>query len=146
VMGQYGFVIKKLTDRIVEYDAALVECAVKAGVDGISFRDDYGTERDDAQRHFHKTVIFNGVTDVHDDVAYGLNGNGKQRIVPSIGSAPYLGDRMCGIHFKLNGSPRCGNLADDGFAHSWINFSLELCRVFLLRGNIPRKVEKVNKK
>ena len=38
--------INKLTDKIVEYDAALVERAIKAGADGISVGDDYGTERE----------------------------------------------------------------------------------------------------
>ena len=63
MMGRYGFVIKKLTDRIVEYDAALVECAVKAGVDGISFRDDYGTPdgvRDLVKREFDTFQMMDG--------------------------------------------------------------------------------------
>ncbi|MDR2257735.1 MAG: hypothetical protein LBE14_01150 [Treponema sp.] len=38
--------IHELADIITEYDAALVKGAVAAGADGVSFGDDYGTERD----------------------------------------------------------------------------------------------------
>ena len=37
--------INILADRIIEYDSALLERAVKAGVDSIEFGDDYGSER-----------------------------------------------------------------------------------------------------
>ena len=37
--------IARLADRIIEFDAAYVERAVKAGADAITFGDDYGTER-----------------------------------------------------------------------------------------------------
>lgn len=37
--------INILADRILEYDMALLERAVRAGTDGISFGDDYGSER-----------------------------------------------------------------------------------------------------
>ena len=37
--------INILADRIVEYDAALLERALKAGADSLIFGDDYGTER-----------------------------------------------------------------------------------------------------
>lgn len=37
--------INALADRIVEYDARAVQLAIAAGADGISFGDDYGTER-----------------------------------------------------------------------------------------------------
>lgn len=43
VMDETG--INKLADRIIEYDAALLQRAIKAGADIISFGDDYGTER-----------------------------------------------------------------------------------------------------
>lgn len=38
--------INRLADRIIAYDAALVDLAIASGADGISFGDDYGTERD----------------------------------------------------------------------------------------------------
>ncbi|HOU09910.1 MAG TPA: uroporphyrinogen decarboxylase family protein [Clostridiales bacterium] len=37
--------IRRLADKITAYNAAFVSLAVKAGADGISFGDDYGTER-----------------------------------------------------------------------------------------------------
>jgi hypothetical protein len=37
--------INRLADIILEYDMALVKAAIAAGADGISFGDDYGTER-----------------------------------------------------------------------------------------------------
>jgi uroporphyrinogen decarboxylase len=37
--------IHELADTITQYDAALVKGAIAAGADGISFGDDYGTER-----------------------------------------------------------------------------------------------------
>lgn len=48
-----------LADRIIDYDGVLVQRALKAGVDGIAFGDDYGTERSmlmspDCWRHFFK--------------------------------------------------------------------------------------------
>lgn len=37
--------INELADKIIEYDSALLERAIKAGVDSIEFGDDYGSER-----------------------------------------------------------------------------------------------------
>lgn len=50
-LGEPG--IRRLADRIIEHCANFVRLAIQAGADGISFGDDYGTER---------TLVMNPVT------------------------------------------------------------------------------------
>ena len=51
--------IHELADKIIEYDSALVRNALASGADGISFGDDYGTERGlIMNRHLWKSFFF----------------------------------------------------------------------------------------